>query len=300
MALQSHGSWIGEMTARKKDGTLFFAQLSANLVTSPDGKPLCMMASFIDITERKKAEEALRESEEKYRILVEKVNEAILIVQDGVFIFANQKAHELMSVPDGGFLGRSFIDFVWHEDKEMVISNYMKRMAGENVADSYDFRVISAEGQQIWVFMTVAITQYKDKPATLIMVTNITDRKKAEEEIIHLSFHDHLTGLYNRRYFDEELKRLDTQRQLPLSFIMGDVNGLKIINDVFGHTQGDELLKETAGILKKVCRADDILARWGGDEFVILLPKTDIAYTLPFRLRRLKLNSIVCGPVLPL
>ena len=106
---------------------------------------------------------------------------------------------------------------------------------------------------------------------------DITDRKKAEEEILHLSFHDHLTGLYNRRFFEEELKRLDTERQLPLSFIMGDLNGLKIINDVFGHNEGDKLLKETAEILKTVCRSDDILARWGGDEFVILLPKTSIS-----------------------
>jgi diguanylate cyclase (GGDEF)-like protein len=106
---------------------------------------------------------------------------------------------------------------------------------------------------------------------------DITDRKKAEEKIIYLSFHDHLTGLYNRRFFEEELKRLDTERQLPLSFVMGDLNGLKLINDVFGHAEGDKLLKETAEILKTVCRSEDILARWGGDEFVILLPKTSIA-----------------------
>ena len=105
---------------------------------------------------------------------------------------------------------------------------------------------------------------------------DITERKKAEDEIIHLSFHDHLTGLYNRRFFEEELKRLDTERQLPLSFIMGDLNSLKIINDVFGHKEGDELLKDVAEILRTVCRSDDILARWGGDEFVFLLPNTSI------------------------
>jgi len=116
------------------------------------------------------------------------------------------------------------------------------------------------------------------KPLEMIGTNyDITDRKKAEEAILHLSYHDMLTGLYNRRFFEEEIKRLDTERQLPLSIIVGDLNNLKLTNDTFGHLEGDRLLAETAKLLKKVCRSDDILARWGGDEFVILLPKTSIA-----------------------
>lgn len=103
---------------------------------------------------------------------------------------------------------------------------------------------------------------------------DITDRKFKEEKILYLSYFDQLTGLYNRRFYEEELRRLDTKRNLPLTLVMADVNGLKLTNDAFGHVAGDMLLKAVADIMKKELRSDDILARIGGDEFV-LLPKTD-------------------------
>lgn len=103
---------------------------------------------------------------------------------------------------------------------------------------------------------------------------DIRERKSNEDRIKFLSFYDELTKLYNRRFYENELKRLDNNRRLPLSLIIADVNGLKLINDAFGHMQGDEVLIETANILKKSSRADDIVARLGGDEFILLLPNT--------------------------
>jgi diguanylate cyclase (GGDEF)-like protein len=89
-----------------------------------------------------------------------------------------------------------------------------------------------------------------------------------------LTYKDRLTGLYNRRFFEEELERIDTKRQLPISIIIADINGLKIINDSLGHQKGDQLLKKAAATLNQLTREEDILARQGGDEFAILLPKT--------------------------
>ena len=88
-----------------------------------------------------------------------------------------------------------------------------------------------------------------------------------------------MTGLYNRSFFEEELKRLNAKRQLPLSIIIGDIDGLKLVNDTFGHRKGDQLIVKVAGIVKNACRAEDIVCRWGGDEFAILLPKTDTETT---------------------
>ena len=107
---------------------------------------------------------------------------------------------------------------------------------------------------------------------------DITARKKAESDLLYLSYHDHLTGLYNRGFFENELKRLDTNQNFPLSIIMCDINGLKLINDSFGHDIGDALLKSAAEIIKKACRKEDIIARIGGDEFVVILPKTTEEY----------------------
>ncbi|MEA2016512.1 MAG: diguanylate cyclase [Actinomycetota bacterium] len=106
------------------------------------------------------------------------------------------------------------------------------------------------------------------------ILINSLERKETKEEIKKLSLIDSLTGLYNRTYFEEELVRLNTRRNIPISFIMGDVNGLKLVNDAFGAKEGDKLLKKIAAVLRKCCRKEDIIARWGGDEFAILLPNT--------------------------
>lgn len=155
------------------------------------------------------------------------------------------------------------------------LSEQLEKALKENRIVEGERKYTSRWGKDLWLYYKIypVINEKNGVVEAVVACNDVTEHKKAEEKVRYLSFHDSLTGLYNRAYFQEELKRIDTKRQLPISLIMGDTNGLKLVNDAFGHHKGDEMLKKIARVMKDSCRKEDIIARWGGDEFIILLPQ---------------------------
>ncbi len=155
------------------------------------------------------------------------------------------------------------------EEKELHFQVYDKKQK----YFSFPHRLKNGEKRIVDVY-SCPIT-YNNEKVLFSIIFDVTEREEAFDEIKYLSFHDHLTGLYNRRYFDNVLKLMNDERFMPLTIVMADVNGLKLVNDSFGHSEGDELLIKASEIIAEGCRKDDISARIGGDEFVIILPNTD-------------------------
>lgn len=226
-----------------------------------------------DIQDLKQANQALSLSEEKFfkAFNASPTPMSISILEDGCFVDVNEAFCRVVGFEREEMLGRTSFDLHLWTDPVDRLQVKQKILRGEPVRDlEVCFQKKSGEERQ--GLYSAESTNIDGQHCLLSILTDITDHKKAAEEIRFLSFHDRLTGLYNRAYFEEELKRLDTERQLPLSIIMGDVNGLKLINDALGHQEGDKLLVTVAMALRQACRSEDIVARWGGDEFIILLP----------------------------
>ncbi|NLJ56024.1 MAG: diguanylate cyclase [Firmicutes bacterium] len=238
----------------------------------------CFAVIIQDITDYRKAEQALRESETRYRELVENLNEVVYVLDENAqIIYVSPNVEQLSGYTPAELVKRRFTEFVHPEDLTGRMEQFLKVLSGVNEATEYRF--ITKRGQITWVRTAAKPIVSGGRTIGIQgVLMDITDRKQAEKKILRLGLQDSLTGLHNRYFMQEKIKKLDTDKlQLPVSVIMADLNGLKLINDTCGHSAGDKELQRTARLLKKSCRKKDFIARWGGDEFIILLPQTTLA-----------------------
>lgn len=270
-----------------------------------------------DITERKRAEAALKESEERYRALVELAPDGIIVHVDGEVVFANSSAARIMGAPNVDMLkGRNFLEFV-HEDHAEDLNRRLQSIqrSGSGALSWNECRFVGLENGTIEVETASALLSYGGGSAIQTVFRDISDRKRAEAErdlLIAqltearelLSFqasHDGLTKTFNRsaimEILEKELARAH-RMSTSISVIMVDIDHFKRINDLYGHLTGDKVLSELTQRMSRALRPYDSLGRYGGEEFLIVVPDAEgaTARTIAERLRNVIRESPIGGP----
>ena len=229
---------------------------------------------------------ALAASETKYRELMTNLSIGVIVHDaNGLPAFWNKAALRILGLKAEQLTGESALPQNWE---------YVSVKSEPIDPEQLPVRLVLATGEPLcnyvlgirqsppsvkW-FQVDAFPDFRemgDIEQIVVTFFDITDRREAEEKLLFISFHDALTGVYNRAYFEEELRRLDERRSGAVAIAVADVDGMKQVNDTWGHAKGDELLIRVANILRKSVRSEDVVARIGGDEFAIILRNADEA-----------------------
>ncbi len=273
----------------RKDGSMIEVFISSTLLKDEQNEPRYFITNIIDITERKQAElekeavlKALRVSEQQFKLVSELTSDYIYKIG----VSAEGKV-SLDFVTDSYYSAtgrdinktRTFEQWVeiFHPDDLSKAILFMQDLINSHQPGKLECRTYTGNGQLRWIEIVARpeMNEEQNRVVNIIgAVKDITERKEAETKLQTLSLHDQLTGLYNRGYFEENMQQLEHSRQFPISILMADLDNLKSTNDRAGHAAGDDLLIRAALVLTKAFRAEDVVARIGGDEFVVLLPST--------------------------
>jgi len=252
------------------------------------GNIMGAIESIRDITELKNIEKALKNSEEKFRTLVDDVLDSsavgiLILNREFKVVWLNRALENFFKLRREEILGISVRDLINERVKHLFIhpETFAKKLLNtydnNTYVESFECHVSpSEEHQERWLeHYSQPIYSGLYAGGRIEHYYDITKRKQIEKQYKYLSMHDSLTGLHNRAYFNEEMQRMEGGRYLPLGIIVCDVDGLKLVNDTMGHEAGNNLLQAAANLLRNCFRKSDMVARIGGDEFVVLLPNTD-------------------------
>jgi diguanylate cyclase (GGDEF)-like protein/PAS domain S-box-containing protein len=270
-----------ESVRTHRSGRDVFVQVIGVPVTA-GGELRTVYGIYVDQTQRRQAEQALRESEERFRSLAEQSLQGIFLLADERFVFVNRIICEVTGYSQEELLGmdRSGLETLIHpSDRGLMLAALRGHQAagGERISPSTEFRAVTKTGEERWILLQTRVIQLQGDPAVEGVMIDITQRKRAERQLLHSALHDSLTGLPNRALFhDRVVMALDRSRGRDgnlFAVLVFDLDRFKVVNDSLSHAAGDRLLVELSRRLKDVIRPGDTVARLGGDEFSVLVNK---------------------------
>ncbi|HNE18352.1 MAG TPA: EAL domain-containing protein [Turneriella sp.] len=263
-----------------RSGKKIWVMASTSPIRDEAGVVVGALAMISDISERKTIEEQLKQSEARYRQLVESSADAIVVHQSGFIVYLNEPAVRLLKAHDtGDLIGRNVLELVAPEFRTTVIER-MKLVNGPGGhVPLVEEKFLRLDGTTVDVEVSASGTLFNGLPATMVVARDITDRKRAEAQIRYLGQHDILTGLPNRALFADRLAQtiaMADRHHGVFALLFLDLDHFKKINDSYGHRAGDAFLRQVAERLTGCVRAINTVSRQGGDEFIVLL--NDLAH----------------------
>jgi diguanylate cyclase (GGDEF)-like protein/PAS domain S-box-containing protein len=228
------------------------------------------------------------ESGTNYQILLDESSDPIFtFYPNGQYRYVNKAFADGVGKKLDEIIGKKIWD-VFPKDEADKRFAAVQWVFENGITKVIEVRVPKPDGDTYYLTTVKPILNNRNEVVSVICISKeITERKRMEQDLRHISTHDILTGLYNRNFFETEMARIQLGRLFPISIVVADVDNLKTVNDRFGHSAGDELIRKVANLLRQSFRAEDIVARIGGDEFSVLLPQIDekMVHTIVDRLR---------------
>lgn len=254
---------------KRYDGQMRIVSKNIDLLRNEKGEIIGGIETFEDITESKKTEEALKETEERYRTLYENTSSPVLVTDlSGNYVDCNLAACRFFECTKEELTSMNVVDVIPHNLEESPVA-IKRKLKKEGIAEA-QFLI---RGRIKVLELIITPTVWRGKKVIVGVGKDITERKQAEARILHMAYHDALTGFPNRVFFKEKLAAAMNQARhegSKLSVLFLDLDRFKIVNDTLGHDCGDTLLRGVAERLKSCLQPDDVVARLSGDEFIIL------------------------------